>query len=524
MTENKYLSIPIEDFSMKKVENDDRLVKIHLKLMHDGVNANSSEIDIKDLKRDFKKYVTDSIGGIPIVAGFSKNKKREDDFSGHDDDEQILGSVFNDSCNAQFVYDEKYKRTFIEVDGYIYRYYSNGAVDILENAKNNKRACSVELEVLDGAMDKKRNVYQIKEWRLLAVTLLSSDIAEGMKGSCAELSFSEKSIDTLKQLNEDINKAFSKQINNKGGVEDMIFNKKEHLEKLGFSLTVMQLVQEFSKACRSVQYDYEYSDGEVCKFTKFYFQDYDSEYIYARDCEHGHMVGLKYSFEGDMPKIDFESALRMKIAYQPFDMGEDKEDEELDFSIRTLEISQHKLEKEIEEFKATPIIEDKTQLVTDLEVKVSEFSSEIEDKNKVILDLGLELQDFKTKFEAKELILTELESKLEVYTSKEEESKIEALKEEFKAKSNELYSKFMHGFTQEEMEKFKERSEEVINEELFKEFKEEIEQLALSKFTAMSKIDGGRNFSNKGRIPIEENIEQLNKVNEKENTSIWSRL
>lgn len=522
MSKEKYLSLPIEDFSMKEVENDDRLCKVSLKLMHDGINANGSEIKLKDLKRDFKKYVSNSIAGIPIVAGFKRNKKGEDDFSAHDDDEQILGSVFADSCNAKFVYDENYKRTFIEVEGYIYRYYSNGAVDILENAKDNKRACSVELEVLDGSMDKDRGIYQIKEWKLLAVTLLSSDVKEGMKGSQCELTFTDKSIDILKQLNDDINKAFSKQGNkidgdkkplktNKKGVEVM-FNKKEFAEKLGFGLSAMQLANEFAKACYSVKYDYIYSDGETCKYTKYWFEDYTDEYVYAYDSECGYPVGIKYEFEGDLPKLDFENVTRMKATYMPFDNGSNEEDDDKhdfkEYSIESLEIARETACRElavantkITEFESAPVVEDKTIEVEKLQGEVDKFAVDLESAKQVAIDLGLKFDEIT---EEKKTVDNELISAKETIANYEASEKI-AKVEGFKEKSKESFNKVADKFSKEEVDELGTLIEEIDSEEKFNAFEIKIKDLAFARFTAIS--SGKSSVSKFGRLNVGNEID-----------------
>ena len=207
----KKISIPVEEFSIERFSGDDRLAKLSMKFMHDGENLNKSEIDLSVIKTAIANTLENTPTGVPILASFEDDGS---DFKEHNDDEIVLGCVPPENNNVQYIEDETNNKTYVYADGYIWVYYSKNAVDILEEAKNNTKACSIEIEILKGHKDRKRGVYVISEFKFLGITLLGDKYLPGMEGAQVTLNYSlnnpEEYINKLKDLTDSLNLYFIK--------------------------------------------------------------------------------------------------------------------------------------------------------------------------------------------------------------------------------------------------------------------------------------------------------------------------
>ena len=94
------------------------------------------------------------------------------------------------------------------------------------------------------------------------------------------------------------------------------------------------------------------------EYSRYFLEDYDIELseVYCRDCETWHLVGFKYSMNGDDVVIDRSSCKRKKTVYVDFDEGVEKEmnitpDVYSKMNGKIRELIDYKMEKENEEFE-----------------------------------------------------------------------------------------------------------------------------------------------------------------------------
>jgi hypothetical protein len=331
---SKYLSIPIEEFKLEKFEADDKIVKLILKFMHDGVNLNKSSIELSVIEEAVENSLNNTPTGIPILAAFEDNGS---DFMGHDDSEISIGCIPPQNNNISYKLDTQKNKTYVYIDGYIWTDYSKNAIEILENASNMSKACSIEIEVTEGYKDKKSGIYVIKEFSFMGITLLGDAHHPGMEGSNATLEYSSIIKDSyeskLGELNDILNtyfnknpkistENFSEDINVKKETkkEDKFMNKKEIVKALKYSLTAMDLYNVLNDALSQVTYIDNWC-GESCQCPRYSMENFDDNYIYAEDNELCIDVELSYSMDGDNAVVDFNSAVRIKYVPTVWDEG-----------------------------------------------------------------------------------------------------------------------------------------------------------------------------------------------------------
>ena len=236
-------------FSEDEYDEKMGLTPVRLQSCHIGVNRNKSSISEEVMKACMK-----SIHNRPILGYIHKvedeNGETSYEFGGHQahieiDEEtgeeglcydEIAVGVIPESCNEKLVYDEKKKKTYLEVDGYLFDEYTK-ASDILKEKGECK--VSVELALLDYSYSAKDKCLQINKFIFTGVTILGVNdngtaIAEGMFGSNIKLkdfkqnnslftSISEdensKLIETLERLNTTLSSLNIDNKNTEGGLK-----------------------------------------------------------------------------------------------------------------------------------------------------------------------------------------------------------------------------------------------------------------------------------------------------------------
>lgn len=204
------------------------LVKTKLKVCHTLLNANKSYITTENMKRAMP-----SLANRPILGNVIQLDDGTYDFHSHDvevdedgNETQIQRAigVIPESNNATLEYDNKMKKTYVVVDGWVYEGYSNKGLEILKKKKKCKVSC--ELGVNDISYNAKEKRIDINDFYFRGVTILGSEkdgtpIQEGMKGSNITLCNSadsdtyEEVLGLLKEMNTTISNHFK--LNEEGG-------------------------------------------------------------------------------------------------------------------------------------------------------------------------------------------------------------------------------------------------------------------------------------------------------------------
>lgn len=189
---------------------DDDLMDVALKSCHIGLNRNGSYISEKNMKR-----AVPSFANKPILAEIVTNSDGVVDFGTHaaeeiEDEngnkkihyiERPVGIV-PESYNPRFVYDKKQDKTYLLVDGKIFKLYGNETAEILERKKGTK--VSIEIDISSMAWDAKNKWLDIIDFKFSGVTLLGEDVGEGMLGARCDISeFAQyESFDYTKEIEE----------------------------------------------------------------------------------------------------------------------------------------------------------------------------------------------------------------------------------------------------------------------------------------------------------------------------------
>lgn len=254
-------------------EDDDGLMKVHLKACHTELNRNGSYIADEDMTRALP-----SLANKPILAEIVFDENKEADFGTHaieeietDDGQKKLYyiehpvGIMPESCGAHLVYDDEEEKNFVHADGYVFTLYGNESADILK--RRNGVDCSVELEIYEFAWDGKNNWLSLKDFIFNGVTLLGAKYAPGMKGARCELSdFSNyTSQDYSKELNEMKARLFALESRfNKNSKEGG-----NQVDKLN------ELLAQYNKTLEDLDFEYEgLSDEELeAKFAEVFADD-----------------------------------------------------------------------------------------------------------------------------------------------------------------------------------------------------------------------------------------------------------
>lgn len=258
-------------------ENDkdtEGLCPVHLQACHTNLNINGSNISDDVMTSALPSFSNRPIlGYIHIVDGqpeFYSHNMHEDDDGNIVYDEVPIG-IIPESCNAQLVYDEDKKKTYCEVDGYIFEEYSK-ASEILK--REEECSVSVELSIRSLSYNAKEKYLDIEDFFFSGVTILGKTpdgevVKPGMEKSNIKLAdFSEKNNglfskyeDKMIEMQERLNKlesaCFNKYHSKEGGNEETMFEK---------------LLEKYGKTVKDIDFDYEsLSDEELeQKFAKLF--------------------------------------------------------------------------------------------------------------------------------------------------------------------------------------------------------------------------------------------------------------
>lgn len=277
-------------------KNKDGLLPVHLQSCHTDLNVNGSNIDSSVMEAALPSFSNRPILGYIHKVTTDENPEGQWEFYSHNMHEDENGDVVYDeypigiipeSCNAQLVYDEEKKKTYCEVDGYIFEEYSKAA-EILQ--REEECYVSVELSIRELSYDAKQKFLNIEDFWFSGVTILGktpqgNEVKPGMTGSNIKLAdFSSKN----NSLFEDYE---SKMVELQARIENLetaCFNKEQNssvrtLSKEGGNKESMtkfeELLAKYNKTVEDVTFDYsELSDEELeAKFAEVFGEDNNTD-------------------------------------------------------------------------------------------------------------------------------------------------------------------------------------------------------------------------------------------------------
>ena len=277
-------------------KNKDGLLPVHLQSCHTDLNVNGSNIESSVMEAALPSFSNRPILGYIHKVTTAENPEGQWEFYSHNMHEDENGDVVYDeypigiipeSCNAQLVYDEEKKKTYCEVDGYIFEEYSKAA-EILQ--REEECSVSVELSIRELSYDAKQKFLNIEDFWFSGVTILGktpqgNEVKPGMTGSNIKLAdFSSKN----NSLFEDYE---SKMVELQARIENLetaCFNKEQSssvrtLSKEGGNKESMtkfeELLAKYNKTVEDVTFDYsELSDEELeAKFAEVFGEDNNTD-------------------------------------------------------------------------------------------------------------------------------------------------------------------------------------------------------------------------------------------------------
>lgn len=277
-------------------KNKDGLLPVHLQSCHTDLNVNGSNIESSVMEAALPSFSNRPILGYIHKVTTDENPEGQWEFYSHNMHEDKNGDVVYDeypigiipeSCNAQLVYDEEKKKTYCEVDGYIFEEYSKAA-EILQ--REEECSVSVELSIRELSYDAKQKFLNIEDFWFSGVTILGktpqgNEVKPGMTGSNIKLAdFSSKN----NSLFEDYE---SKMVELQARIENLetaCFNKEQNssvrtLSKEGGNKESMtkfeELLAKYNKTVEDVTFDYsELSDEELeAKFAEVFGEDNNTD-------------------------------------------------------------------------------------------------------------------------------------------------------------------------------------------------------------------------------------------------------
>ena len=272
----------------KSDKDTEGLCPVHLQACHTNLNLNGSNIS-----ESVMTSALPSFSNRPILGYIHKVNDQWEFYSHnmHEDengeivyDEKPVG-IIPESCNAQLVYDEEKKKTYCEVDGYIFEEYSKAA-EILQ--REEECSVSVELSIRALSYNAKDRYLDIEDFFFSGVTILGKTpegniVNPGMEKSNIKLAdFSANN----NSLFEDYKSKMIELQERLEKLETTCFNK-EHTtvqtqSKEGGTNNKMtkfeELLAKYGKTAEDVTFDYtEMSDEELeAKFAEM-FDDDNSE-------------------------------------------------------------------------------------------------------------------------------------------------------------------------------------------------------------------------------------------------------
>lgn len=161
-----------QDENLTKV-NDAQFMQARLRCFADGRTSHGWKFTLESLQK-----AAFTLFGKPILWAYNF---WQDDANGHDEDEIPCGFIPNDEklADVQFVYDEEYNKTFIEVNCFIWKVYAEKLVEIFQRTDGVKDVSS-ELWIINQDKD---DEYLVTDFCFTGVTILGEHINPAVQGA-----------------------------------------------------------------------------------------------------------------------------------------------------------------------------------------------------------------------------------------------------------------------------------------------------------------------------------------------------
>jgi hypothetical protein len=171
--------------------DSERFIKIHLRIMHSGVNPNFSHFSLDAIEK-----AKPTLSNIPILANVVVDEDGNMDFGAHDLDieegkdgnyrlmykELPVGLIPETN---DYAIEEYEGRQYVTCTGYIWRGYSNLAEEIIENKGQTKLSMEIMVSEVD-ELEGDKDCYDIKSYKYTGITLLGDKYGTGMLDAKAE--------------------------------------------------------------------------------------------------------------------------------------------------------------------------------------------------------------------------------------------------------------------------------------------------------------------------------------------------
>ncbi|WP_297136136.1 hypothetical protein [Terrisporobacter sp.] len=405
----KVKNIPCKLFTE---ESQDGLVKCKVIIMNEGKNRNNSSFS-----KESMEDAEESLKNRPLLAYIKRNEDGEAiDFGSHDIITKIIKTdegydlkyfyletpvgIFPESCNVR--YEEIDGENHMVADAYIWEGYSNETLDLLEENEGIKDV-SMEISVLESEKDED-GILNINKFRFNGVTLLGSDVIQGMNGNCNISVYSKSDYDDF--VNEINNKIYS--------IEE---KEEENLDKNNqtkeFGLSVQNITDQITTQINSRFVEKEDYWGDKYQAREFWFMDVlpDDKIAIVENADWScrQYFGVPYTLNEDVVTLDFDN----KKPYIQEWREMSGEVEPKVFNCEDTQLKEHIINK----FDSIDTHENE---VTELENLKTSYS-ELEDKLNAMQDYA-ELKEFKENYD-KAKYEKEIEDASKLFDLDEEEIK-----------------------------------------------------------------------------------------------------
>ena len=206
------VTIEVVDFEADDSYDSTSFLKLKLKLVHDGKTRKGLNFSKESLEN-----AAPTIINKPILARVVFDSDNKPQFGSHDKhlvkdyqnnvrviyDEVPIGIIPEDN-EYVIEYDEDTKKSYAYCYGYVWKKYSNYALDIIERDKNIK--LSIEININKFIIDSKTKEKIISEFRYDGVTLLGNDRTPGINNAGATTEFDLDSENNESNLDEKLPK------------------------------------------------------------------------------------------------------------------------------------------------------------------------------------------------------------------------------------------------------------------------------------------------------------------------------
>lgn len=212
MLKNKRLNIPV-DYSVQPFD-EDRFLKMRVKVMHSGLNLNSTNFSKEAIEK-----AQPTLANIPLLAFVKKNDGEEsEDFAGHEFEIKItendikyvyLGRPIGivPETNNYSVEEDEDGKIFVYTDAYVWKDYANSALDIIE--RDGVKSVSMEINVDE--YEGKEEYFDITGYKYTGIALLGEDVNPAMIGAQAEVANYSVVKTSLSEMMAELKEYFAKE-------------------------------------------------------------------------------------------------------------------------------------------------------------------------------------------------------------------------------------------------------------------------------------------------------------------------